>query len=254
MRARRWLLIVPAAVAAYLLIVAVWAWTTFDTVLAHTPAAVDAPLTARQAQILMLVEDPAFFAHRGVSLGRGHGMATISGAVARDVYLDGADMDGIGGALQSLYRSVFACCKRIDLGRDVMAVVLDARLSKTRQLALYASRVYMGTHERRQIRGLAAAARGYLGKNLNRTGDDEFIGLVAMIKAPNAYHPVRQAAAYADRVARVRALLDGRCKAQGWFDTALAQCSAITSSHATSARRHAALSGSAPRPSAASSA
>jgi hypothetical protein len=146
-------------------------------------------------------------------------------------------LNGIGGALQSLYRGVFACCKRIDLGRDVMAVVLDARLSKRQQLALYASRVYMGTHERRQVRGLLAAARGYLGKPLAQTSDEEFIGLVAMIKAPNAYHPIRQPAAYAQRVARVRARVAGTCKPQGWFDTALAQCGTITSGHATSAHR-----------------
>ena len=222
----RWLLIVPAALVVYLLIVAIWAWTTFDTIMAHSPAALDAPLSARQAQIIMLVEDPAFLGHRGVSLGRGQGMATISGAVARDMYLEGATLSGIGGALQSLYRAVFACCKRIDLGRDVMAVVLDAKRSKAQQLALYASRVYMGTHERRQVRGLPAAARRYLGKNLDQTTDDEFIALVAMIKAPNTYHPVRQPAAYATRVARVRALVQGTCKAHGWFDTTLAHCGA----------------------------
>jgi membrane carboxypeptidase/penicillin-binding protein len=254
MRARRWWLIAPSAIAAYLFIVAIWAWTTFDTVMAYIPATVDAPLSARQAQILMLVEDPAFFAHHGVSLARGQGMATITGAVAREIYLDGATLNGIGGALQSLYRGVFACCKRIDLGRDVMAVILDARLSKPQQLALYASRVYMGTHERRQVRGLPAAARGYLGKPLAQTSDDEFIGLVAMIKAPNAYHPVRQPAAYAERVARVRARVAGTCKPQGWFDTAVAQCGTITSGHATSAHQHAAASDSAPRPSPASSA
>jgi len=220
----RWLSILPAMVAGYLLTVAIWAWATFDTAMAHTLALADGPLSARQTQILLRVEDPVFTTHHGVSLASGQGFATISGAVARDVYLDGADLGGAGGALQALYRSVFACCKRIDLGRDVMAVVLDARLSKARQLALYANRVYMGTHEGRQVRGLPAASRAYLGKPLNRTSDEEFIGLVAMIKAPNAYHPVRQPAAYTERVARVHALVRGRCQAQGWFDTTLGQC------------------------------
>ena len=107
-----------------------------------------------------------------------------------------------------------------------MAVVLDARQSKARQLALYTTHVYLGTHNGRQIMGLSAASRNYLGKSLEQTSEEEFIGLVAMIKAPNAYHPVRQPAAYATRVARVRALVQGTCKAHGWFDTALAHCGA----------------------------
>ena len=213
-------------VAGYLLLVVIWAWATFDTVTAHMPAITDAPLSARQTQILLRVEDPAFFVHHGVSLTSGQGLATISGAVARDLYLEGADLGGAGGALQALYRSVFACCKRIDLGRDAMAVVLDARLSKARQLALYTTHVYLGTHNGRQIMGLSAASRNYLGKSLEQTSEEEFIGLVAMIKAPNAYHPVRQPAAYATRVARVRALVQGTCKAQSWFDTTLAHCGA----------------------------
>jgi len=220
-----WLLILPVMVVGYLLVVAAWAWTTFDTVMTHAPAAVESSLSGRQEQILLRVEDPAFLAHRGLSLANGQGMATISGAVAREVYLDGADIGGMGGALQTLYRGVFACCKRIDLGRDVMAVVLDARLAKERQLALYVASVYMGTHARSQLKGLPAAARAYLGKPLAQTNDEEFIGLVAMIKAPNAYHPARQPATYATRVARVRALVHGTCNAQGWFDTSLAHCS-----------------------------
>lgn len=119
---------------------------------------------------------------------------------------------------------MFACCKKVDLGHDVMAVVLDARLSKQRQLALYVARVYMGTDGATQVRGLPQAARHYLNKPLEALTDDEFIGLVAMIKAPNRFHPFRQRVAYDSRVARVRALVSGRCEPDGWFDTELAHC------------------------------
>lgn len=208
----------------YLAVAGCWAWATFDQAMAGARVLPEAQLTARQTRILTLVEDPGFFAHHGVSLGRGQGLATISGAVARDVYLDGVDMAGPAGALQQLYRAVFACCKRIDLGRDLMAVVLDARLPKERQLAVYVSQVYMGTQGGRQVRGLPQAAHGYFGKRLDQTTDDEFIRLVAMIKAPNGFHPARNPAAHATRVARVRALVAGRCRPGGWFDTALEGC------------------------------
>ncbi|RZA33314.1 MAG: hypothetical protein EOP92_21510 [Lysobacteraceae bacterium] len=221
---RSLLFALPACVLAYLVVAGCWAWATFDQAVAGARVLPEAQLTARQTRILTLVEDPAFFEHHGVSLARGQGFATISGAVARDLYLAGVDMEGPAGALQQLYRAVFACCKRVDLGRDLMAVVLDARLSKERQLAVYVSNVYMGTHGGRQLRGLPQAAHSYLGKHLGETTDDEFIRLVAMIKAPNGFHPARNPDAHATRLARVRALVAGRCRPGGWFDTALDAC------------------------------
>ena len=47
-----------------------------------------------------------------------------------------------------------------------------------------------------------------------------------MIKAPNAYHPVREPVAYAARLVRVQAVLDGRCRPTGWFDTDYSHCAA----------------------------
>lgn len=224
--ARGWKLsgIFAASLAAYLLVAAAWAWWSFDTALAGAPATVRQPLSARQVAILLRVEDPSFFDHAGVSLADGQGAATITSALARELYLDGHDFGGARGLLQAWYRRVFDCCRRIDLGRDAMALVLDARLPKDKQLALYVARVYMGTHERRQVRGLAAAAQAYLGKPLGRLTDAQFIQLAAMIRGPNRYHPVREPAAHAARAARVAALVAGRCRAGGWFDTSLERC------------------------------
>ena len=221
---RHWLLALPACVLGYLVLVSGWAWASFDAAVADAHLDPEAQLSARQIAILTRVEDPTFFTHGGVSLAPGQGLATISSALARDLYLHGANFPGIEGSLQRLYRGVFACCKKIDLGRDAMAVVLDARLPKDPQLALYVSRVYMGTDNGTQVRGLPQAAHRYLGKPLAATTDAEFIGLVAMIKAPNQFHPVKHRIDYDSRVARVRALVMDRCRPVGWFDTALPHC------------------------------
>jgi membrane peptidoglycan carboxypeptidase len=228
------LLLALGACVLYLLIAACWAWASFDEAMAHLRVLPEAQLSPRQIQILTLVEDPDFFEHAGVSLGAGQGLATISSALARDVYLSGADLAGVAGVPQRLYRAVFACCKKVDLGRDVMAVVLNARLSKEQQLAAYVSSVYMGRKGLRQLRGLPQAARSYLGKRLDETTDEEFIGLVAMIKGPNQFHPTREPLAYATRVARVHALVAGSCRPAGWFDTSLAHCGQAV--HATPGR------------------
>ncbi len=211
----------------YLAIAAGWASASIDDLLARWPQDDwQATLTLSQAGILLRIEDPSFYSHHGLSLADGQGVATISSALARELFLEGPRLDGAKGMLQAFYRRVFDCCKRVDVGRDVMALVLDARLSKQRQLTLYAQSVYMGRQDGRQVRGLDQAARVYLGKPLAKVDDAGMARLVAMIKAPNAYHPVREPAAFALRLARVRAVLDGHCRPAGWFDTDYAHCTA----------------------------
>ncbi len=211
-------------VSAYLAGAAIWSLASVNQVAEYAISASGAHLSARQTEILLRIEDPTFFSHQGLSVGKGQGFATISSAVARDGFLYDVHLAGIKGTLQSLYRRVFECCKQVDLGRDVMALVLNAHLSKERQLAAYVSRVYMGTSDGTQIRGLPQAASTYFGKPLDQLADEEFAGLVAMIKAPNYFHPVKNRPAYDLRVARVNAVLSGKCVPSGWFDTAFTQC------------------------------
>jgi membrane carboxypeptidase/penicillin-binding protein len=218
------LLAIAALLLVYLAIVAGWAAASVDTLLARHPATQEAALSPSQLAILLKIEDPSFLAHHGLSLADGQGVATLSSAVARELFLYDAPMTGVSGALQRFYRAVFECCKKVDLGRDTMALVLDAHASKERQLALYAATVYMGRDEGRQVRGLEAAAQAYLGKSLAAVNDDEMAGLVAMIKAPNEYHPTRNRDAYQLRLARVRAVLAGRCRPEGWLDTSYGHC------------------------------
>jgi len=221
------LLALLAALALYLAIAAGWAAAAFDELLVRWPQeTTPAALSPRQAAILLRIEDPTFYSHPGLSLADGQGVATISSALAREFFLEGRQLDGTKGLLQRFYRRVFDCCKRVDFGRDITALVLDARLPKERQLAMYVQSVYMGRHEGRQVRGLAQAAQAYFGKPLARLDDAESAGLVAMIKAPNAYHPEREPTAYALRLARVQAVLDGTCRPAGWFDTDYAHCAA----------------------------
>ena len=210
--------------AAYLGLVAVWASASFNAVMEAVPAPPMMPLSARQTTILLRVEDPTFFQHAGVSLAEGQGVATISSAVARDLYLSDRPLSGVSGVLQRFYSRVFDCCKKFDLGRDVMAFVLNAKLPKRNQLALYVADVYMGSQDGKPVIGLPQASATYLGKPLDEISEPEFVGLVAMIKAPNQYHPISQPEQHAARVARIQALLDGKCKPDGWFDTVYDAC------------------------------
>ena len=217
----------PVLLLAYLGVVALWSLAVVDQVVAAYPtaAATAAPaLSQSQQDTLLKVEDPTFFEHGGVSLANGQGVTTVTSALAREAFLFNAELPGVKGAMQSFYRAVFNCCKKIDLGRDVMAVVLDARLDKRSQLALYAQQVYMGRAGGIQVRGLEQAAAVYLGKPLARASDAEFAGLVGMIQAPNLFNPLSNRAAFEQRAARVAAVASGRCVPDGWFDTGFEHC------------------------------
>ena len=218
-------LALAALLLVYLAVVAWWATASVGTLLAQQTVDPSAPrLSQSQRAILLRIEDPSFFTHHGLSLAEGQGVATISSAVARDLFLYDGRLDGLQGQLQRFYRGVFDCCRKVDLGRDTMALVLDASASKERQLALYVGGVYMGRHEGRQLRGLEQGAHAYLGKPLAALDDDEMGRLVAMLKAPNELHPVRNREAYVLRLARVRAVLAGRCRPDGWLDTDYIHC------------------------------
>lgn len=217
-------LVLLLLVAAYLGLVAVWASSSFRAVMEAAPEPPRMSLSSRQMTILLKVEDPTFFQHSGLSVADGQGKTTITSAVARDLYFSERPLPGVSGVLQRFYSRVFDCCKKVDLGRDVLALVLDAKLPKREQLALYVADVYMGSNDGKQITGLPMAADTYLGKPLDEASEEEFVGLVAMIKAPNQYHPVTHRAELAERVARIQALLAGKCKPDGWFDTLYPSC------------------------------
>lgn len=221
---RKAILCIVAILAIYLLAAAIWAWTVAAELVASYPVHSDARLSASQTGILLAIEDPTFFQHRGLSLADGQGLTTISSSVARDLFLFQGDLAGIKGGFQRFYRGVFACCKKVDVGRDVMALVLDARLPKEQQLSMYVAEAYMGSQGGAQVKGFAQAAQSYFGKPLGQLDDSEFAGLVAMVKAPKQFHPITHPADYALRLKRVSAILACKCQPAGWFDTTYEHC------------------------------
>lgn len=223
-----------AAIGLYLGLVGVWASLSVGDLLPRPATAIDQPtLTRRQTDILLKIEDPTFFDHAGIDVSQGQGLTTVTSSLARDVFLSGKELVGARGHLQSFYKAVFACCKKIDFGRDVMALVLNRHVSKEQQIRLLVSSVYMGRHNGKAVTGLPAAANAYFGKDFPDLSEDEFVSLVAMIKAPNLYHPVNGARQLQLRVLRIRSILTGSCKPSGWFDTEYDHCEAKLSADLT---------------------
>lgn len=159
-------------------------------------------LSARQIDVLLAVEDPAFHDHSGIDVASpGQGMTTITQALVKFLYFDPFE-PGFAKIEQSL----------------IAWLVLDRRLDKQQQLALFLNQAYFGTRDGIDIRGFAEASSVYFGKPVADLSEDEYIGLVAMLIGPNALTPDRHADAHRERVERIKRLVSGAREPAGVFD------------------------------------
>lgn len=164
-------------------------------------------LSAEQKDILLQVEDPAFYTHKGIDLSSpGQGMTTITQGLVKFLYFDGFQ-PGFAKIEQSL----------------IARFVLDQSLSKDQQLALFINHAYFGSINGREVRGLAGAAEIYSGKPFDQLTRDDYIGLIAMLIGPNEVRPDNKRI-FDERVSRIKALLDGKCQPQGVFDPTYKAC------------------------------
>lgn len=209
---------------AYLSVAGLWAAAANDEIATQYPPLRQPLLADSQTAILLAVEDPTYFSHSGLDLSRGQGLTTITSSAARELYLNRLQLTGVAHALQRFYRQVFACCKRVDIGRDVFALVLNRQLAKDDLLNLFATTIYMGRVDGQAVWGLPQAANAYFGKPLAELEQKQFVTLVAMLQSPNQFHPINNPRALADRVGRIQRLLRGQCKAQGLLDTDYPDC------------------------------
>lgn len=205
----------------------VWMWASFSSsALIREALLTSRPVTLlpEQQRVLLKIEDPVFFEHYGLNLSNGQGLTTITSALARDVFLYGHRLDGVSGVMQSFYRAVFDCCKKVDIGRDVMALVLNRRVTKQEQLNLLLSTAYMGRKDGKSVIGFDRAAIAYYNKSLGDLSLQEFSGLVAMVAAPTYYHPINNPEIHALRTARIMKIANGQCEPNGLLDLTYEHC------------------------------
>lgn len=212
-------------VVLYLGIVWLWANSAAPDLLSRVPSSSSqAGLKPHHLDALIKIEDPTFYTHGGLDISNGQGLTTITSAVARTVFLGEHQLDGLKGTMQSFYRGVFNCCKRIDFGRDIMALVLNSHTVKQEQLSLFLSSTYLGSSNGKGVIGIKTAAATYYDKELSQLTDNEFYGLVAMVIAPNDYHPEKNPQLHAQRVKRIKAVVNGQCEPDGWLDLTYEHC------------------------------
>ncbi|MFN2567133.1 MAG: transglycosylase domain-containing protein [Gemmatimonadaceae bacterium] len=229
-RILRIIAILIAIVLGYLAVAGLWAYAVTPTViaLASKPRLVDlGSLPDGTVQILLRVEDPTFRKHKGLDpFATGQGRGTITRALARTLYLHRYDLKGVAGVGQSVFRFVNGVAGPADLGPDVMALVLNAQVSKDRQLRLFVQHAYMGTHDGRPVYGFSNAARAHFGKRMPDLTRRYVVALVGMMVDPDQFHPVRHPDALGERMLRIERLLRGDCKPRGARDVYYRDCAA----------------------------
>jgi membrane carboxypeptidase/penicillin-binding protein len=192
---------------------------TYCIVYARTPELVDKlratstmeleakALPEEYLRILLVVEDPCFFSHCGVDLRTpGAGITTITQGLAKRIYFHP-------------FRPGFAKIKQ-----TLAAVALNRRVSKWDQLDLFLNCAYFGSWDGREILGFGEAARVYFAKDFHDLTRGEYVSLVAMIIAPNTFHPIRNPEKTAERVRRIERLLAGECVPSGLMDVYYEHC------------------------------
>lgn len=160
-------------------------------------------LTPQRLKILLEIEDPTFFEHDGVDFSTpGQGISTLSQSLARRLYFD-------------RYREGFSKIEQT----LVTLNVLDWHFTKQDQITAFLNVAYFGSNNGRPVIGFDSAARVYFGKPFFQLNNDEYIGLVGMLAAPNLLHPKKHEAAFTQRVWRIKRVLRGDCSANGLLDT-----------------------------------
>ncbi|MBY0520141.1 MAG: transglycosylase domain-containing protein [Sphingomonas sp.] len=187
----------------------------------RTPAIIsanrDRPITLaqvgeRRLKMLLTVEDPGFFHHRGVDFSTpGQGRTTLTQALVKRLYFDGGFKPGFAKIEQGL----------------IARFVFDPAVAKRDQLEIALNIASFGTIRGQPVIGFGTAARVFFEKSVTTLTDREFVMLVAMLKAPNALDPLRHPAENAARVARIEALLAGKCKPRDLDDTDYPDCEGI---------------------------
>ncbi len=148
---------------------------------------------------LLTTEDRDFYQHDGVS----------PIAIARALVVNikaGRTVQGGSTLTQQLAKNLFLSRERT-LWRKVreayIALILDYRYSKDRILEAYLNEVYLGQTEGEAIHGFGLAARVYFARPLQELRVDQLAMLVAMVKGPSYYNPMR----YPERVKTRRDLV-----------------------------------------------
>ncbi len=144
------------------------------------------PKVAQQA--VLAIEDRRFYDHPGVDVIR-----TI-GAIVTNVRGDRPYLVGGSTLTQQLVKNFFLTREKTykrKLQEQLLAVILERRLTKDEILELYLNEVYLGQRGSFAVHGVAEASRMFFGKDVSNLTLAEAATIAGVIQSPPAYSPFR---------------------------------------------------------------
>ena len=155
-------------------------------------------LNVRQQEILIKVQDPNFWNHKGVEFTTpGSGWTTITQAIAKWFYFH-PFKQGIKKIKQTL----------------LARFVLHYRLSKEEQLLIFINHVWFD----KGVNGFRNASKHFYRKDVDELTEDEFVSLMAMPISPKYYNILTHPENNQKRSKRIKEILSGRYEPKGLFD------------------------------------
>jgi len=152
-----------------------------------------ADFSERQMAILLSVQDPNFYEHKGIDLQTpGAGKTTLAQGLCKFYYFDEFKRGWDKVKLMLITRFAF-----------------DPLVPKDTQMLLFINEVYLGSYKGRSIKGFEEAAHVYFDKTFSELNEEEYISLVAMIRRPDGHHIKKKPQAHELRVTRVHKFLRG---------------------------------------------
>ncbi|WPE17043.1 biosynthetic peptidoglycan transglycosylase [Candidatus Thioglobus autotrophicus] len=149
--------------------------------------------------MLLMTEDQSFFEHSGVDFKE-------IARVLRDYYFYDKPLRGASTITQQLIKNTLLTRERTldrKLKEIVMALLLEAAFDKEFILNYYMNSVYLGQKGNLSVKGFDQAAHFYFNKRVKHLSLEEVATLVALVKGPSYYHPIK----YPQRLAKRRQLV-----------------------------------------------
>ncbi len=148
---------------------------------------------------LTLVEDRNFYHHHGVA------PLSIIRALMANIAA-GRTVQGGSTLTQQLVKNLYLTRERAisrKIKEALMAVIIDARYSKSQIIQAYLNEVFLAQNGNRAVHGFGLASYFYFDRPASELSVPEIATLVAMIKGPSYYNPRK----YPDRVKERRDLV-----------------------------------------------
>ena len=139
--------------------------------------------------MLLLVEDQSFFNHLGVDFKE-------IARVFRDYWLHDKPIRGASTLTQQLIKYTLLTRDQTisrKINEALMALLLEVAFDKDFILNRYMNTVYLAQQGNAPIHGFEKGAQFYFNQSVDTLSNKEMATLVALVKGPSYYHPIKHA-------------------------------------------------------------